>query len=256
MLPHEKRRFLRNTCVEEMMFENHIAREIVVVLDFDGCIAIGEHVKIKYARMYHKIDIGPKTCMSETYPLGSVMYKQLMKKVMVENTDEYTLDPHCKEVLNALVQEHFVFIIVSSRDEKALESCRTFVKKQQLPIRACYGTDDKSKDNICRKVKARALFDDGLKKLLELQDSPLQLYFLEREWNTHEKVSKEVQKRIIPLSDWRAFGLEMRKMKQQHEAICFYKQWINSDTHISDIHEVIQKDPLFATQCLREYSRE
>jgi len=238
------------------MLQNHIAREIVVVLDFDGCIAIGEHVKIKYARLYHKIEIGPKTCMSETYPLGSVMYKQLMKKVMVEHTEEYTLDPHCKDVLDALVGENFAFIIVSSRDEEALESCKVYVKKHSLPIRVCYGTDDTSKADLCRKVHARALFDDGLKKLLELQDSPLQLYFLEREWNTHEKLTKETQKRIVPLSDWRAFGMEMKKMKQQHEAICFYKQWINSETKIKEIHAVIDKDSFFAAQCLREYIRE
>lgn len=236
------------------MIQNHIARDIVVVLDFDGCIAIGEHVKIKYARMYHKIDIGPKTCMTETYPLGSVMYKQLMEKVM-EHTDEYTLDPHCKDVLGRLVQKGFLFIIVSSRNEKALESCKAFVKKQHVPILACYGTDDKSKKNLCTKLHARAIFDDCLKKLLDLQDSPLKLFFLEREWNTHERVSKEVQKKITPLSDWRSFELEMEKMKVQHEAICFYKQWINSPRKLSEIHAIVEKDPFFVAQCVREYQK-
>ncbi len=63
------------------MSENHLAQKIPIALDFDGCIAIGEPVKIKYARLYHKIDIGPKTCMKATYPLGPVMYKQLMDKI-------------------------------------------------------------------------------------------------------------------------------------------------------------------------------
>ena len=117
------------------MLQNHIAREIPVVLDFDGCIAIAEHVKIKYARMYHKIDINPKSCMAETYPLGTVMYKQLMDKVMSEHTQEYTLDPHCKEVLEELVTKGFVFCIVSSRSEKTLESCKAFDghHRTQLP---------------------------------------------------------------------------------------------------------------------------
>ncbi len=235
------------------MFQNHIAREIVIVLDFDGCIAIGEHVKIKYAKIYHKIDIGPKTCMSETYPLGSVMYKQLMEKVMVEHTWEYTLDPHCKEVLDALEQKNFRFIIVSSRNEKAIGSCKAFVRKYNLPIIAYYGTDDKAKKEICKKVHARAILDDGLKKLLDLQESTMKLFFLEREWNTHERVNKEIQKRILPISDWRIFGLELEKMKMQCESICFYKHWINSQSKLAEIHAIIEKDPFFVAQCLREY---
>lgn len=237
------------------MLASYVARTIPVALDFDGCIALGEHVKIKYARLYHKIDISPRQCMKETYPLGSVMYKQLMDRVMEESTDEYTLDPHCKEVLEQLAHEGFTFSLVSSRYGKTLETCKAFIKKNKLPITQFYGTHDMPKNEICKRISARAMIDDTLQKLLDITENPMQLYFLRREWNTHEQLTKELNKRIYELSDWKGFAFKLREMKQMHEAICYYKGWINSDSHLSEIHHVVQKDLFFAKQCLSEYTR-
>src|SRR3990167_8674782 len=209
-------------------------------------------IKIKYAKEYHKININPKNSVKETYPLGSVMYKQLMDRITVEHMDEYILDPHCKEVLDALRKESFIFTIVTYRANKSLEACRAFVKKQNLPIQAIYGTNDQTKANICKKIYARAIIDDDLKKLLECTDTAMHLFFLQREWNTHEILQS---KEISSLTDWREFAQKLREMKKMHEAICFYKNWVNSDTKIQEIHNLIKKDPFLVQRCLLEYKR-
>ncbi|MDP3727969.1 MAG: hypothetical protein Q8R18_00805 [bacterium] len=237
------------------MLKNYIAQTIHVALDFDGCIAIGEHVKIKYAKEYHKININPRTCMSETYPLGSVMYKQLMDKVTVQHMDEYILDPHCKEVLNALCKESFRFTIITSRANQSLEACKIFVKKHHLPIEAIYGTNDQAKADMCRKIHARAIIDDSLKKLFELIDTPVHLFFLEREWNTHENTGKGLKGQISSISVWSEFAQKLREMKEMHEAICFYKNWINSDAKMQEIYNTIKKDTFLAQRSLQEYRR-
>ncbi|MSR85852.1 hypothetical protein EXS74_00485 [Candidatus Woesearchaeota archaeon] len=238
------------------MPKNHLAQKMSIALDFDGCIAIGEPVKIKYARLYHKMDIGPKTCMKATYPLGPVMYKQLMDKVMAEHTDEYILDPQCKEILDQLGKEGFDFLIITYREPIGVKTCREFIQKHKLPITRIYGTSDKSKKDLCAKFFVRAMIDDTLGKLLDLTELPIQLFFLQRDWNTHEKVSKEMEKQITPLTSWQEFAEKVREMKATHEAICFYKNIINSDVHLSEIHSVLKTDPFLAKRALQEYKRE
>ncbi len=238
------------------MSKNHIAQRIPIALDFDGCIGMGEPVKIKYARLMHKIDIGPKTCMKETYPLGSVMYKQLMDKVMAEHTDEYILDPQCKDVLETLTKQGFQLNVVSYRENPGVKTCKEFIKKHALPISFVYGTSDRSKAEVCQKIYARAILDDTLSKLTDLVELPMFLFYLQRDWNTHEKMTKELQKQIIPLTSWQQLKEKLKEMKEMHEAICFYKNIINSDMHLNEIADIIKKDPFLAQRALQEYRRE
>lgn len=238
------------------MNSNHIAQRICIALDFDGCIAIGEPVKIKYARLYHKIEIDPKSCMKATYPLGPIMYKQLMSRVMAEHTDEYILDPHCKEVLDSLSKQGFEFMVITFRDSKSVKACKEFLQKYNLPIKQVYGTNDQSKRKYCQKKYVRAMIDDTLEKLMDLTDLPLQLFFLKRDWNTHEKFTPEIEKQVTPLSSWKDFEERVKNMKAMHEAICKYKNIINSDIHLAEIHEIIKRDPFLAQRALQEYKRE
>ena len=199
------------------MSKKHIAQSIHIALDFDGCIAIGEPVKIKYARIMHKIDISPRTCMKETYPLGPVMYKQLLDKIMAEHTDEYILDPQCKKVIEELIKEGFSFSIISYRNHIGVKTARDFLKKHHFPFSEIYGTDDSSKAEICKQIHARAMLDDTLSKLTELLNLPLSLLYLKRDWNTHEKLSPELQKKISPVTSWQQVGEKLKEMKNKRE---------------------------------------
>ena len=48
----------------------------------------------------------------------------------------------------------------------------------------------------------------------------------------------------------------MGDMKEMHEAICFYKNIINSDMLLNEIADIIKKDPFLAQRALQEYRRE
>lgn len=70
-----------------------VAKNIIVTLDFDGCLAIGDHLKIKYAKILHEVDITQKQSTKETYPLGAKNYLELMDIVATDYIFEYQLDP-------------------------------------------------------------------------------------------------------------------------------------------------------------------
>ncbi|MDP3728003.1 MAG: hypothetical protein Q8R18_00975 [bacterium] len=71
---------------------SHIAQNIIVSLDFDGCIGIGEPAKVKWAKIYHGIDVQADQIVKDTYPLGPAKYKELMLKVTTEHIMDYELD--------------------------------------------------------------------------------------------------------------------------------------------------------------------
>ncbi len=237
------------------MDKKYLAKELTIVVDFDGCIAIAEPAKIKYAKLYQQINITSKTCMKATYNLGPIMYKQLMEKIMREHTDEYVLDPQCKEVLTFLHEQGFRIVVVTARDGETLRTCKQFLKKHQLPINEVFGTNDQSKGPICKKIQALTIIEDTLSKLTELLNLPIYMNFLQRDWNTHEVVTKELEKRISTISSWKEFAKKTLEAKEMNEAICYFRNIINSPAHFTEIHAIIHKDPVYAKRSLKEYRR-
>ena len=88
------------------MEKRWIAETIIVTLDFDGCIAIGDHLKIKYAKELHDINVTKEQAIKEKYPLGPKKYLELMDTVAVDHILEYRLDPQCKDILDSLFSIH------------------------------------------------------------------------------------------------------------------------------------------------------
>jgi len=110
------------------MRPKHVARNPIITLDFDGCIALGEQAKIKYAKVYHNIDLNSNQIVKKTYPLGPEKYKELMDKVTTIHIMEYILDPKCKQVLKDLYNEGFRFAVVTSRSGEELKAAIKFSK--------------------------------------------------------------------------------------------------------------------------------
>lgn len=235
------------------MFAKYTAQTIIIALDFDGCIGIGEAAKIKYAKVYQNATISPSQSTVETYPLGKEMYKQLMEKVTVDHIMEYQLDPHCKEVLAALYAQGFRFALVSSRTDNEMNAAKFFIKMHKLPIEYFHSANNQSKAAICTRLKARAFLDDSLFKLLDLTDTPMHLFFLRREWNRHEQPSAKGL--VTTVSNWQEFELKLLEMKELHEAVCFYKGWENNSSEVKNIHDIIKNDPRYATRALEEFRK-
>ncbi|MDP3918518.1 MAG: hypothetical protein Q8Q35_01255 [Nanoarchaeota archaeon] len=233
---------------------SHIARNIIVTLDFDGCVALGEPVKIKYAKIYHNIDVTSRQIVKETYPIGKDKYKELMDKVTTEHIMEYVLDSQCKEVLDELYVQGFRFAVVTSRTGPELEAAKQFCKINSLPISYYHATSNSPKTIICKKLKSRAMIDDSLLKLIDLIDTPLHLFFLKREWNKHEKVSGELKNLVSVVSNWGEFYSGLLDLRNLHEAVCYYNHWRNNFAHVQRISDFIKSDPKTAKVYLSDYT--
>ena len=195
----------------------NITENQIITIDFDGCIAIGNHLKIKYAKEIHNININLYQCTRENYPLGPEKYLELMDIVGTDYILEYNLDPQCKQVLNSLFKKGFRFAIVTSREKQLLKACKKFVKYHQLPISHVYGTGKKSnafvpKDVFINKLKPLAMLDDTLYKLIQLKDTKVQLFFLKRPWSEYElnETDSKINK-IKIINDWKEFESEILK---------------------------------------------
>ena len=75
------------------MRPKHVARNPIITLDFDGCIALGEQAKIKYAKVYHNIDLNSNQIVKKTYPLGPEKYKELsVPSVLLSGNHQKIID--------------------------------------------------------------------------------------------------------------------------------------------------------------------
>jgi len=236
-----------------MPIPKHIAQNIIVTLDFDGCIAIGDKTKVRCAKLYHNIDIHPNQITKGTYPLGPAKYKELMAKVTIEHINEYELDPQCKEVLNYLFVQGFRFAVVTSRSGPELEAAKAFSKYHKLPIKYFHATNNNPKDIICKKLCSRAMIDDTFSKLVELLDTPLTLFFLKRIWNENELFN--ASNNIVSISSWNEFAQRLIELRELHEAVCYYNNWKNNFGSVKQISQFIIENPQLAHDYLRKYNK-
>ncbi len=125
----------------------------------------------------------------------------------------------------------------------------------KLPISYFHAVDNKPKDVICTRLRARAMIDDSLFKLVELLNTPLTLFFLRREWNTHEKVTGELKDQVHVIKDWREFQLGLLELRDLHEAVCYYNQWENNFTQVKKITDFIKQNHGKASQMLKDYRK-
>src|SRR3989338_10491535 len=158
---------------------DHIAKNIIVALDFDGCIAFGAAVKIKYAKILHHVDITLEQTQSSTYPLGKEAYRKLADVTgAVPCIYEFELAPHVKEVLLTLYREGFRFAVITSRPNYQFEDCKRCCAHYGLPIKYFNNMNDQgdsiSKAGFCERLHARAIIDDTYKKLAMFENVPLE----------------------------------------------------------------------------------
>src|SRR3989338_5136688 len=175
-----------------------------------------------------------------------------MQKVTTEQIMDYQVDTQCKNVLDSLYKEGFRFAVVTSRSGQELDAAMRFVEGFKLPITYFHAVDNKPKDVICTKLRARAMIDDSLFKLVELLNTPLTLFFLRREWNTHEKVTGELKEQIHVIKDWREFQVGLLELRDLHEAVCFFNGWENNFAQVKKITDFIKQNPAKASQMLKD----
>ncbi|MBU1004809.1 MAG: hypothetical protein KJ561_03205, partial [Nanoarchaeota archaeon] len=124
-----------------------------------------------------------------------------------------------------------------------LTACKRFCRHYDLPIKYFRNTNDLPKELICKRLHARAIVDDTLKKLEELKATGLMLLFLRQPWNVNEKISPLDRARIIEIGRWTDFYRKMIQLKTLHEAICYFEGITNNWFNLSKINHIIKEDP-------------
>jgi hypothetical protein len=211
--------------------------KLIVALDFDGTIASGEKAKIKYARQFFNINIRPDQTTKDTFPLGGEKYMELMRYVATHAIMEYELESGVKEVLQRLYCLGFRFVVITSRFDgpggEEFAACIRFCKHNSLPITYFHNTNGLSKHELCQRLHARAMIDDTCSKLLLLQGTYAQLFFLRQPWNVHELSLAKSSSFINVLRNWKDFYVSMLKLKELHDLIAkkigIKNKWSNLD---------------------------
>ncbi|MBU1199143.1 MAG: HAD family hydrolase [Nanoarchaeota archaeon] len=241
-----------------MFRKKHIAKNIIVALDFDGCIAYGEKAKIHYANKLFGINPNRDQIVKATFPLGGKKYRELMDHVATEGIMEYELAPDVHHVLRKLYSEGFRFAIVTSRLEygsyRELSACKKFCRYHNLPIKYFYNTNDNPKEIICRKLHSRAIIDDTLFKLRDLMNSDMNLFFLRQRWNSHESVHLSEKNMIFEIGSWQEFYEKLHAMRRLHESVCLALNIDNNWSNLSKIVSFIRQNPGKANEYYRKYS--
>ncbi len=270
---------------------SHVAQNIIVGLDFDGTVSYSFHLRVDYARKNFGVELPISKVLSETWPkeLGMDKYWQMADAVDNGMIKEHQLMPGCKEVLTYLHSMGFRFAVVTKRGPIRRASLKTgavfgkekpkskfvkltesasdmapvwFIKHHGLPIDYYYATDHdkdlKRKWEVCKNLRARAFLDDDLKILYGLVENHTfaMPFFIKQLWN-QEPPSPATG--IVTVPNWIEFGKSLSRLKETHEAICFFNRWENAYYNLPKIAKAaafLRSHPEECSKYLEDYKKE
>lgn len=222
--------------------ESHIAKNIIVGLDFDGVLAHGLKAKLKYAKELFGLDLRLNQTKEEGFnklvqSLGlKINYRSLMDPVNEKHIMEYEVPPNCVDVIKKLYEEGFRFVIVTSRNNHDYPYAKLFVEKYfNGVIKKVYNTRNEPKDRFVYKLKARAYVDDDLKKLIELENTSARLIYYRQAENKHIDLPLSMKTKCIEIYDWVSFYKIIHQLKEIHEAICWFHNLKNNIFNLKEI---------------------
>lgn len=187
---------------------SHVAQNVIVGFDFDGCIAYGANAKIRFAKERWGLELAVWQTAEDVFPLGPQKYRQMMDVVGSARIMEYELAPGCKEVLGMLTGRGYPAVVITSRADIELYATDVYAEAHSLPLSGLFNTNRGSKLSLIERLKPAAFLDDTLSKLEQLIGTGTVLCFLKQEWNKHEwqKASElEQQGFIVPVNNWQHF---------------------------------------------------
>lgn len=264
---------------------SHIARNIIVGMDFDGTVSYSFHVRVAYARKYYGINLPISRVVRDTWPKEFGMDRYERMAVAVDNDiTEHQLAPGCMGVLSRLHAQGFRFAVVSKRTGLRLANIKTgavfakdklndqfvkvgssspgaapawFIRHHGLPIDYFHSTDHYSelKRELCGKLHARAFIDDDLKVLESLRGTFVMPFFIRQPWNVHQP-TPPASSGIMTVNNWLDFGKWLLHIKELHEAICYFNRWENVYYNLPKIAAFWKANPAVCEKYLKEYKKE
>lgn len=239
----------------------YIARNIIVSLDFDGVLAHGLKVKIKYSKQWFGMNLKLSQTKKEGFEAlanhmekKNINYRSLMDPLNEKHIMEYIVPDGCLCVLNKLHSEGFRFVIITSRNNHDYPYAKKFVKhKFGHLIKNIHNTKNQPKNQFVHRLKPRIHIDDGLKKLIELSNEPISLCYYRQPENIHKNLPLGTS-RIHEIHNWKQFYEFCNNLKILHEAICWKYKIHNNYMHNTQIVRLLNQMPNNAKkELLNEY---
>lgn len=239
----------------------HIAKNIILTIDFDGVIGHGLKLKLKYAKEWFGVDLRLDQTKAKSFDalmksLGKTEnYRSLMDPVNEQHIMEYEIPPGCIHVLEKLYSEGFRFAIVTSRNNHDYHYCKLFVKEKLGDlIKYIHNTRNEPKDKFVRKLKSRIHIEDDIYKLEALKDVPVELCYYRQPENSGKDLPS-IEHRIVEIKEWQEFYQYCHFVKDMHEAICYYNDWPNKWSTVSQIFRFWRENDVKCEALLRDYKK-
>lgn len=234
----------------------HVAQNIIVGLDFDGTIAIGNWLRIWYAKKFFGIDIKENQTLGGTWPkeYSKDLYRRMADDVDTKYMMQHYLAPGCKSVLNFLHGQSFRFAVVTSRAPELKSAAVNYIRHHGLPIKYVHATDHTPKEYLCERLRARAFLDDGLYRVAPLASTFVKPFFIRQPWNVHEP-TPPASSGIVTITSWAEFRKWLLYMKKMHEAICFFNRWENAYFTVARIAAFWKANPGLCSKYFFEYGK-
>lgn len=224
--------------------DSHIAKNIIISLDFDGVLAHGLQIKKHYAQKWFGMNLSLDQTKKEGFEAlakhlhKNINYRDLMDPLNEKHIMEYEVPSHCLSVLTKLHSEGFRFVIITSRNDHDYPYAVRFVKhKFGHLIKYIHNTRNEPKNAFVKHLRPRIHIDDGLKKLLELQNETINLCYYRQPENNHENLPL-FNHQIKEIRKWQEFYKHCHHIKKLHEAICEKFDIPNNYRHQKEIYRL------------------
>ena len=244
-----------------MFNKDYIANYFIIGIDFDGVLAQGINVKIKYAKKWFGLDLNINQTKKDGFnklvdSLGrtDLTYSDLTKEIMKKYTLEYEVPKNCKEVLSKLFIENFRFIVITSRSNDEYPYAQAFVNENygslikiihnessHPNIENRWEIEKRKKSYFVHYTKPRIYVDDDIEKLKALKNYPVELFYCRQPENLDKNLGFFDKKRIYEFNNWQEFYDMTIQLKEMHEAICWKFSKINKFSNLTEIFRIFHK---------------
>lgn len=218
----------------------------IVSLDFDGVLAQGYNVKMKYAKEWFGVDLSLDQTKKEGFEglmktLGkNITYRDLMDLLNEQHIMEYEIPAGCIKVLSELYAQNCRFVVISSRNDHDYPYAIKFIEERFGGlIKYIHNTRNDPKGGFVKRLKPRVHVDDDVSKLLELLEYPVELVYFRQPENAGQEIPAAQKGRIWQAESFVDVQVIIERVKTLHAAICRKENIQNNWTSVGRIFGVL-----------------
>ncbi|MEM3154129.1 MAG: hypothetical protein QW165_01000 [Candidatus Woesearchaeota archaeon] len=218
----------------------------IVSFDFDGVLAQGYKVKMKYAKEWFGVDLS----LDQTKKKGleglmknlgkNIKYRDLMDPLNEHHIMEYEVPAGCIDALSQLYSQNYRFVVISSRNDHNYPYALKFIKEKFGGlIKYGHYTRNEPKGRFVKRLKPRVHVDDDISKLIELFECPVELVYFRQPENSGQEIPALHKNRIWQAESFADVKVIVERIKYLHSAICRKENIQNKWTNVERIFKVL-----------------